>query len=222
MRKTAVILEEREILGKQFKIYGTPECPLFLAKDVAQCIEHSDTSIMLRKVDDEEKLIQTMFVSGQHRDYWFLTEDGLYEVLFQSRKPIAKMFKREVKAILKQIRATGGYIPVTEEMDDKEIMAKALSIMQNTLQRKDKIIEEKDAKIKYLESNIKLNPYQVSMGVSALKQRYYELTGKIGWAASPDFDELKRKLFKKCGVSKWTEINQSDFDYMLNAIKSIK
>lgn len=28
---------------------------------------------------------------------WFLTEDGLYEVLMQNRKPIVKEFKKEVK-----------------------------------------------------------------------------------------------------------------------------
>lgn len=39
---------------------------------------------------------------------WFLTEQGLYEVLMQSRKPIAKDFKRGVKTLLKGIR-TGGY-----------------------------------------------------------------------------------------------------------------
>ena len=33
-----------------------------------------------------------------------LTEDGLYEVLMQSRKPIAKQFKKEVKTLLKNIR----------------------------------------------------------------------------------------------------------------------
>ena len=62
---------------------------------------------MMRTVDDNEKLIQTMFVSGQNREMWFLTEDGLYEVLMQSRKPIAKEFKREVKQILKTIRKHG-------------------------------------------------------------------------------------------------------------------
>ena len=41
---------------------------------------------------------------------WFLTEDGLFEVLMQSRKPIAKQFKKEVKKILKQIRLTGGVV----------------------------------------------------------------------------------------------------------------
>lgn len=80
------IIEQREVLGKDFKIYGTVESPLFLAKDVAVWIEHSDVSTMLRTVSDDEKLTQTMFVSGQNRECWFLTEDGLYEVLLQSRK----------------------------------------------------------------------------------------------------------------------------------------
>nr|DAG21402.1 MAG TPA: antirepressor protein [Caudoviricetes sp.] len=38
-----------------------------------------------------------------------LTENGLYEVLMQSRKPIAKQFKKEVKEILKTIRKHGIY-----------------------------------------------------------------------------------------------------------------
>ena len=35
------VFEQREILGKDFKIYGTVENPLFLAKDVAEWIGHS-------------------------------------------------------------------------------------------------------------------------------------------------------------------------------------
>jgi len=34
----------------------------------------------------------------------FLTEDGLYEVLMQSRKPIAKAFRKEVKQNIKSHR----------------------------------------------------------------------------------------------------------------------
>lgn len=100
------VLDEREILGKEFKMYGTIENPLFLAKSVAEWIEHTDLSRMVNLVDDDEKLKRTLYVSGQNRNMWFLTEDGLYEVLMQSRKPIAKAFKKEVKQILKQIRMT--------------------------------------------------------------------------------------------------------------------
>ena len=40
--------------------------------------------------------------------FWFLTEDGLYEVCMQSRKPIAKQMKKQIKEYLKNIRKTGG------------------------------------------------------------------------------------------------------------------
>ncbi|MCD3217803.1 phage antirepressor Ant [Clostridium botulinum C] len=103
------VVDQREVLGKDFKIYGTIENPLFLAKDVSNWIEHSKTSMMLQGIDEDEKLRETIFTSGQGREMWFLTEDGMYEVLMQSRKPIAKQFKKQVKGILKDIRKHGMY-----------------------------------------------------------------------------------------------------------------
>ncbi len=103
------ILQKQQILGKQLTLYGDIDNPLFLAKEVAEWIEHSDVSTMIRNIDDDEKLTQTLFVSGQNREMWFLTEDGVYEVLMQSRKTIAKQFKKEVKAVLKSIRKHGIY-----------------------------------------------------------------------------------------------------------------
>lgn len=116
MENAISVINEQEVLGKQFRMYGTFEEPFFLAKDVAEWIDYAktgkgayDVSKMLKTVDEDEKLIRTIFVSGQDREAWFLTEDGLYEVLMQSRKPIAKQFKKQVKAILKEIRKTGSY-----------------------------------------------------------------------------------------------------------------
>lgn len=74
------------------------EC-LFLAKDVANWIEHSNVSMMLKKIDDEEKELIQIGTLNNAYSAWFLTEDGLYEVLMQSRKPIAKAFKKEVKKL---------------------------------------------------------------------------------------------------------------------------
>ncbi|WP_437629208.1 BRO family protein [Clostridium paraputrificum] len=56
------------------------EC-LFLAKDVANWIEHSNVSMMLNKIDDEEKELIQIGTSNNAYSAWFLTEDGLYEVL---------------------------------------------------------------------------------------------------------------------------------------------
>ncbi|HAT4156165.1 phage antirepressor KilAC domain-containing protein [Clostridium perfringens] len=111
------IIDERAVLGKDFKVYGTTENPLFLAKDVANWIEYDSTQIkkMISKVDEEEKVRNNVTTPGGIQNTWFLTEDGLYEVLMQSRKPIAKEFKKEVKKILKQIRLTGGAVRNEEE-----------------------------------------------------------------------------------------------------------
>lgn len=109
MNTPATIIHQANVLGHDLPIYGTAENPMFLAKDIAELIEHSNPSSMLATVDDDEKLVETMFISGQNRNYWFLTEHGLYEVLMQSRKPIAKQFKKQVKQILSQIRQRGVY-----------------------------------------------------------------------------------------------------------------
>lgn len=68
-----------------------------MAKDVAEWIDNKNVSQMLNAVDEEEKGIYNIYTLGGNQNSWFLTEDGLYEVLMQSRKPIAKEFKKEVK-----------------------------------------------------------------------------------------------------------------------------
>jgi len=137
------VIHQQKVLTKEFKVYGTLENPLFLAKDVADWLEHSDTSKMIRSVDDEEKVKNNVRTLGGIQETWFLTEDGLYEVLMQSRKPIAKHFKKQVKNILKDIRLNGGYIATDENDDDASIMAKALLIANKTIENnKRKIVEQ--------------------------------------------------------------------------------
>lgn len=111
MSNNICVINEQEVLGKQFRVYGSVDEPLFLAKDVAMWIEHSDAAKMMEMVDDGEKVLITNpnNVRSGGQNAWFLTEDGLYEVLMLSRKPIAKQFKSKVKEILKTIRKTGSY-----------------------------------------------------------------------------------------------------------------
>ena len=100
------ILETIIVQGHELTIYGTKEAPLFLAVDISKMIDYSvgKTGQMLDCVDPDEKLTTTIYRSGQRREMWFLTEYGLYEVLMQSRKPVARRFKSSVKRILKDIR----------------------------------------------------------------------------------------------------------------------
>ena len=87
---------QKEIFNKNFCIYGSVQEPLFLAIDVANWIEHSSPNKMIQSLDEDEYLHGTIVRSGQKRTVAMISEGGLYEVLFRSRKPIAKKFKKEV------------------------------------------------------------------------------------------------------------------------------
>lgn len=110
------IISKSNFLGKEIDVYGTAEEPLFKAKDVAEWLELSNVSDMVSRVDEDE--VTKLNLGGLEGDTWFLSEDGLYEVLMQSRKPIAKQFKKGVKEILKTIRKTGEY-SVAKTMADR-------------------------------------------------------------------------------------------------------
>lgn len=144
------ILDKREILGKEVTTFGSLENPLFLAKDVANWIQHNQVSRMIGLVDKEEKVKCLISTSGQAREMWFLTEDGLYEVLMQSRKPIAKKLKKEIKKILRQIRLTGGYIPISDEDDEKTMLEKTINILNKTLESKEILLKQKEEELEIL------------------------------------------------------------------------
>lgn len=173
------VLSETELLGRKFTVYGTAENPLFLAKEVAECIDYAktskgrfDVSNMVSSVDEEEKLVRTIFVSGQNREVWLLTEDGLYEVLMQSRKPIAKEFKKGVKEILKTIRKTGGYLATKQDDTPEEIMARALTIAQTTLAKREERLKQLEAQAEQQQVTIEIQTEEIKK--TAPKVSYYD------------------------------------------------
>ncbi len=173
------VLSETELLGHKFTVYGTAENPLFLAKEVAECIDYAktsqgyyDVSRMVGTVDEEEKDLRTIFVDGRNYEMWFLTEDGLYEVLMQSRKPIAKEFKKGVKEILKTIRKTGGYLATKQDDTPEEIMARALTIAQATLAKREERLKQLEAQAEQQQVTIEIQTEEIKK--SAPKVSYYD------------------------------------------------
>jgi len=209
------VMDEREVLGKHFRIYGDAENPLFLAKDVAGWIGVKQTGQLLEQVDQAEKLKCFENTSGQRREMWFLTEDGLYEVLMQSRKPIAKEFKRQVKTILKQIRRTGGYIPMEEDEPDIVILSKALLIAQKSMEYKDSIIRELLPKAEFADAVAESNncvtfgemakilrqnglPYGRTRMCDALRQDGFLIQQQCADYNTPTQYAMERDIFYHC------------------------
>ena len=180
MKVEMQVIDKTEILDREVITYGDLENPLFLAKDVANWIEHSDVSKMIRNVDDDEKVKNNNPTLGGQQEMWFLTEDGLYEVLMQSRKPIAKQFKKKVKKLLKDLRLSKSnpYANMSKELQ-------AILIVDQKQQ-------ELEKKILNIEDKMTVN-YELAENLrSAINIRAVEL---LGGKDSEAYKKLNKKLF---------------------------
>ncbi len=193
------VIDKRNILDHEVTTYGDLENPLFLAKDVANWIEHTHTTRMLESVDDDEKLNGVIFHAGQNREMTFLTEDGLYEVLMQSRKPIAKQFKKKVKKLLKDLRLN--------RFNPYENMRKELQAILLV----DKKQQELDNRITTIEDKMTVH-YELAENLrSAINCRAVELLG--GKDA-----EAYKKLNKKLYASFYRDIKRT---FKVNSYKNL-
>lgn len=84
--------------------------PWFVAKDVCDALSLTNITETVNRLEDDEKLTSVVLNSGQGRQMWLVNESGLYNLIFQSRKPEAKVFRKWVTSeVLPSIRKTGKY-----------------------------------------------------------------------------------------------------------------
>lgn len=83
--------------------------PWFVAVDVCKALEHSNVTMAMERLDDDEKAKLNLGLSGG--DTNCVNEPGLYSLVIGSRKPEAKAFKRWITHdVIPTIRKTGGYV----------------------------------------------------------------------------------------------------------------
>lgn len=139
--------------------------PYFVGKDICTILGDTNHKRSLARIDSCDKAMASVDTPGGKQNMTVVNESGLYALLFQMQPKKAKgvlqnslLVEERVKKIqrfkhwvtsevLPQIRKTGGYIPVTQEDDEKTILAKALQIMNNTLGVKDALIQKQKIQI---------------------------------------------------------------------------
>lgn len=165
------IISKSTFLDKEIDVWGSVENPLFRANDVQNWLGLKNVSRAVANVDEDERLNLKLSRGGS---MWFLTEEGVYELLMQSRKPIAKQFKKGVKKILHEIRTKGGYIATNENDSDEDIMARAYVIAQRTLARREERIKQLETQTEQQAETINLQKKELT--VAAPKAEYYDNT----------------------------------------------
>lgn len=147
--------------------------PYFVGRDVAIALGYSNpVSAISQHVDNEDSAKHAIPDNqGFKQSTTIINESGVYSLVFGSKLPTAKAFKRWVTSeVLPAIRTTGGYISTKQEDTPEEIMARALTIAQATLAKREErlkqleaenaqkqiIIERKDEEISIKDDTIKV------------------------------------------------------------------
>ena len=118
---------------------------LFCAKDVAEALGYKLARKAVQDHVDRDDVLKRNLIDslGRKQLTFFINESGLYSLILSSKLDSAKRFKHWVTSeVLPSIRKQGGYMVARPDESDEVIMARALQIMQATLQRRDEQIAQ--------------------------------------------------------------------------------
>lgn len=129
-------------LHTEIIIKGSYDEPLFRANDIGEILEMGNIRSTIQHFDNTEKCVHSMDTSTGPKQVTFLTEKGLYKVLFKSRKPIAERFQNWVCEVIKEIRLNGVY-DLQKQLEKQKTEMKLLEETKNK-EMEIKIIKEKE------------------------------------------------------------------------------
>ena len=124
--------------NKEVEVFEFEGKVLFNPRHVGECLNLTDSAVRksianmnnkqvvkLKNLDVKDVPIRKLNNAGEN----FLTESGVYKLIFKSDKKEAEKFQDWVTdEVLPEIRKTGGYITTTDDMSDEDILARALQI----------------------------------------------------------------------------------------------
>ena len=116
---------------------------MFCGKDVALALGYKKPlDAIAHHVESEDSVKHGLLDNrGCKQKTTFINESGLYSLILSSKLDSARRFKHWVTSeILPAIRKQGGYMVARPEETDAEVLARAMLIMQTSLDKRDEII----------------------------------------------------------------------------------
>lgn len=202
--------------------------PWFVARDVCEVLGHSDTSTAIRRLDEDEKLIQTMFVSGQNREVWLVNEPGLYSLILTSRKAEAKAFKRWIThEVIPAIRKTGVYaaeqgkvVPLSERqaliqsLKLTAELAEEMDEVKNITQTHSQKLIELEQKV---DEQITIDHGQQRVLQKAVARRVYQVESDSRRRREL-FRQLHREIKDRWAVASYRDVRRAELQQVLRYI----
>lgn len=119
--------------GAEVRVVDQDGEPWWVLADVCKVLELRNPTITGEKLDDDEKAKLNL---GSGSPATIINESGLYSIILTSRKSKAKSFKKWITAeVIPSIRKTGGYMVAAPDETPEQIMARAVLVAQDTIER---------------------------------------------------------------------------------------
>lgn len=123
--------------GLSLRVIDRDGEPWFVATDVCAALQHKNTTVAMRALDDDEQAKLNLGVVGGPVNV--VSESGLYALTLRSRKPHTRAFRKWVTSeVLPAIRKNGGYmapsVAALAVESPAEFMARALVMANETIQ----------------------------------------------------------------------------------------
>ena len=210
-------------LHTEIVIKGTVNEPLFRASDVGTVLDMSAIRSVIRDFDETEKVVHNTHTLGGSQQVTFLTEKGLYKVLFKSRKPIAEKFQNWVCEIIKEIRLHGVYdlqkqleqqSDKFKSIEDQKAKEYELKLEQQKIQEREKILLKEYATIGSIVYIIKVKTFE--------NKQYIIKLGESRRGVKDRYNEHKSK-YEECLLLDCFAVNKSkDFESFLHNNENIR
>ena len=135
------ILQWKE--GASVRMQMIKDEPWFAAKDVCELLGLDNSRQAVSRLDDDEKGVINSDTLGGKQELTFVNESGMYALIFQSRKPQARAFRKWVTGeVLPSLRKYGYYVDPGAQLTDEQredLERVMMGRMQRYLSRRDYI-----------------------------------------------------------------------------------
>lgn len=200
--------------------------PWFVGIDVAGILGYAEPKNAVRKfVDEEDKLKDQIDSSGQRREMILINESGVYSLIFRSKMPNAKQFKRWVTSeVLPSIRKTGGYsfqnaqLPTTPSEQIKLLAQGHVEL--------EKKVDGIEQEVQSIKNDLPILPIEADRITTAVRKRGVDVMGGKNAPAYKDrsvrqkvYNSIYASLKYNFGVKSYKSIKRCQTDTAIEIVE---
>jgi len=214
---------EKSVIQQLFN-YGKQEVrvlieggePWFSVEDVCRILGLINPTVVVSRLDDDEKGLRIMHTPGGRQSMWTVNEYGLYSLVLGSRKREAKVFKRWIiHEVIPSIRKTGAYstglTPTEALLQSIQLLAKQereLNVVKQAQLKSQAALLEHEFALTTLDQRV---THEITLTTREQKQIQGAVNSRAHTIGLPDlYRQIYGTLKKQFGIPSYRDLKRSD------------